>query len=123
MALNIDDLRKQRRGAMYISPARLYVTADDELCGAGDPAAVKLLVGEGCEIPNAEAAKYGLIADGKADAAADGLASLTVSELRALADDKGVDVPGRGTKAELVALLEEAEAAGEGDAESGDGEE
>ena len=127
MALNIEDLRKQRRGAMYTSPQRLCATADGELCECDDPEAVKLVVGEGCEIPNAEAAKYGLIAGAEAETAeraeAEGLEASTVAELRELADERGVELPAQATKAHIIALLEEAEAAGEGDAESGDGEE
>ncbi len=121
MALNIDDLRKQRHGAMYTSPQRLCATADGELCECDDVAAVKLVVGEGCEISNAEAAKYGLIAG--AEPEAEGLEANTVAELHELADERGVELPVRATKAHIIALLEEAEAAGEGDAESGDGEE
>ena len=117
MALNIEDLRKQRRGAMYISPARLYVTAGDELCGAGDPAAVKLLVGEGCEIPNAEAAKYGLIAGKEPEAEEEGLEASTVAELYELADERGVELPARANKADIIAALEEAEAGNEGEDE------
>ncbi len=112
MALKIDDLRKQKHGAMYTSPKRLCATADGELCECDDPAAVKLLVGEGCEIPNAEAAKYGLIAGADEEPKEEGLAALSVAELRDRADDSGVEVPARANKAEIIALLEEAEAEG-----------
>jgi hypothetical protein len=70
MALNIEELRKPRDGAMYVSPERLCLTADGELCSEDDPKAVKLLVGKGGEISTAEATKYGLIADGEPQAAA-----------------------------------------------------
>lgn len=117
MALEIDDLRKQKRGAMYVSPARLYVSADDELCDGADPAVVPvtLLVGEGCEIPNAVAAKYGLIAGAEPEAEedeepeAEDLADSTVPELRELADERGVELPARANKADIIAALEEAE--------------
>ena len=104
MALTIEDLRKKKDGARYVSPQRLYVTAEDELCAAGDPAAVKLLVGEGGVIPNALAAKYGLIAG--AEPKPEGLAALTVAEVRERADEQGVELPGRATKADIIVALE-----------------
>jgi hypothetical protein len=70
MALNIEELRKPRDGAMYVSPERLCLTADGELCSEDDPKAVKLLVGKGGEISTADATKYGLIADSEPQAAA-----------------------------------------------------
>ena len=63
MALTIEELRKPKDGAFYKSPRRLCVTADDELVDETDPRAVRLLVGEGGELPTAVAAHYGLIAD------------------------------------------------------------
>lgn len=62
MGFTIEDLRREPAGAMYVSPARICVTADGELCEETDPRAVRLLVAKGCEIPAAEAAQYGLIA-------------------------------------------------------------
>ena len=47
---------------MWRSPERICVTADGKLCEETDPAAMRLLVAKGGEIPAAEAAKYGLIA-------------------------------------------------------------
>lgn len=63
MAFKIEDLRQKSNGAMYVSPVRLCVTANDELCEETDPAAVRLLVAAGSELPVAEARKYGLISD------------------------------------------------------------
>jgi len=63
MALEIKTLRMQAQGAMYVSPARICVTADGELCDENDTRAVRLLVGKGCAIPASEAAQYGLIVD------------------------------------------------------------
>ena len=63
MGLDVNLLRQQARGAMYVAPERICVTADGEVCGEDDPRAVRLLVAKGCEIPAAEAAQYGLIAD------------------------------------------------------------
>lgn len=116
MALNIEELRKPADGAMYVSPQRLCVTAEDRLCECDDPEAIKLLVGEGCEITNAEAAKYGLIASEEPEEQEEGLAALTVAELRELAEERGVDLPAQARKDEIIALLEQAEgeAAGEG---------
>jgi len=62
MAFKIEELRKLPDGAMYVSPERICVSADGELCDETDPHAVRLLVAKGGEIPAAEAAKYGLIA-------------------------------------------------------------
>lgn len=109
MALNIEELRKPTDGAMYVSPQRLCVTADDHLCECDDPAAVRLLVGEGCEIPNAEAAKYGLIASEEPEEQEEGPAALTVAELRELAEERGVDLPAQARKAEIIAALEQVE--------------
>lgn len=39
---------------------RLYVTADDKVVQEGDPAAVRLLVGEGGQLSDEDAAQYGL---------------------------------------------------------------
>lgn len=61
MALTIEELRKAADGAMYTAPARICVTADDELCEETDPRAARLLVGKGCQIPARVAAHYGLI--------------------------------------------------------------
>jgi len=66
MAFTIEELRRPPSGAMYVSPERICVSADGELCDEADPRAVRLLVAKGCEIPAAEAAKYGLIADASA---------------------------------------------------------
>ena len=62
MAFKIEELRRLPHGAMYVSPERICVTADGELCEETDSNAVRLLVAEGGQIPAAEAAKYGLIA-------------------------------------------------------------
>lgn len=120
MALKIEELRKAQDGAMYTSPKRLCATADGELCECDDPEAVKLVVGEGCEIPNAEAAKYGLIA-GEEPEKEEGLSFLIVADLRELAEERGVEVPARANKAEIVALLEQAEHEGEGEGEADSG--
>lgn len=61
MALDIATLRRERDGAFYVSPARICLTAGDELTGEDDPLAVRLLVGAGGSIPAAVAEHYGLI--------------------------------------------------------------
>ena len=63
MAIEIDQLQKEPDGGFYISPARLCVTANDEVCACDDPAAVKLLVGEGGALQNEDARRYGLLVD------------------------------------------------------------
>lgn len=110
MGLKIEELRKPVDGAMYRSPQRLYVTAEGRLCNGDDPEAANLLVGEGGEISNAEAAKYGLL---EPKGEAEGLASHTVDELRSLAADKGLEVPPHTKKGDLIALLEEVESTAE----------
>jgi len=48
----------------WISDRRLYTTADgSRVVEEGDPDGALLLVGEGCELPEATARKYGLIKD------------------------------------------------------------
>ncbi len=71
MAFEINDLRRAATGAMYVSPARLCVTADDEICAEDDPRAVRLLVGKGCELTAPEAARYGLITEAPEPASGD----------------------------------------------------
>ena len=66
MGLKIEELRRGPEGGMYVSPVRLCVTADGELCDENDPRAVRLLVGQGGSIPAREAAQYGLIATAEA---------------------------------------------------------
>jgi hypothetical protein len=63
MALNINSLRREADGAMYVSPARICVTADGKLVSQDDPAAVRLLVGEGGSLPVAIAELYGLVGE------------------------------------------------------------
>lgn len=62
---------------------------------------------EGTDERVAELAGKGLlaVADAVTDPTPD-LATLTVAQLRDLADERGIDVPRRATKAQLVALLE-----------------
>ncbi len=46
---------------MFVSDRRLYLTADRErVVEHGDPEAAFLLVGKGCELPMAEAKRFGL---------------------------------------------------------------
>lgn len=53
---------------MYTSEKRLYVTADrSRVVDEDDPEAAYLLVGEGGELDDAEAKKYGLKAPAKMD--------------------------------------------------------
>lgn len=62
------------------------------------------LPGDVLEVPDdvaAELAARGWATDAPAD-----LASLTVAELRALAAERGVELPDRAPKAELIAVLE-----------------
>lgn len=66
--LTIDELRRPAAGGMWVSPARLCVSAAGEVVACDSPAAVRLLVGEGGSIPVAEAERYGLV--GMADAPA-----------------------------------------------------
>ena len=66
MALEIKDLRRQAQGLHWISPARLCVSADDEVVECTDPKARKLLVGEGGTLPLAVAERYGLVSESKA---------------------------------------------------------
>lgn len=64
MALSITRLREAEVTKPYTSDKRLYVTADrSRLVAEGDPAAAFLLVGAGGEIPEAEARRYGLLAE------------------------------------------------------------
>lgn len=44
----------------YTSDRRLYLTADDQVVEEGDPAAATLLVGEGCDVDDETAKRYGL---------------------------------------------------------------
>lgn len=73
MALEINELRRRANGARYTSPSRICLTADEppRLVDETDPDAVKLLVGEGCQIPIDEARKYGLVIDGSEPAGSD----------------------------------------------------
>jgi hypothetical protein len=51
------------KGAMMISPRRVYLTSDRQtMVEHGDPRAAFLLVGEGCEIDIVTATRYGLVA-------------------------------------------------------------
>lgn len=68
--LEIETLRKQRAGAAYRSSRRICLTDDGELVDCGDPAAARLLVGEGGEIPWDLAERYGLVADDGGEAGA-----------------------------------------------------
>jgi len=70
MGFTIKELQRAPSGAMYVSPERIYVTADGEVVDGANPRAVRLLVAKGCEIPAAEAAKYGLIAGAEPEASA-----------------------------------------------------
>lgn len=111
MAFKIEDLRSAPSGAMYVSPERICLTADGELCEETDTRAVTLLVAKGSEIPAAEAAKYGLIASAEAPKPADepeDLSTLTVPQLRERAEEIGVDLEPRSTKAQIIAAIEAA---------------
>lgn len=57
MALTI---RLRKEGAHWVSPARLYLTADGRVVGEGDPEAAYLLVPEGGVLTDEEAERYGL---------------------------------------------------------------
>jgi hypothetical protein len=61
MGLDINMLKREPEGAMYVSPERLCVTAEGEICANDDARAVRLLVAKGGSIPAREAAEYGLI--------------------------------------------------------------
>ena len=67
MALNVELLRREAQGAMWVSPARVCLTAEGRLVNCEDVTAVKLLVGEGGSLPVAEAERYGLVAHPVAD--------------------------------------------------------
>lgn len=45
---------------MYTSEKRLYLTADGKVVQEGDPAAATLLVGEGGQLSDEDAERYGL---------------------------------------------------------------
>lgn len=131
MGFTIEELRRPPSGAMYVSPARICVTADDEICDENDTRAVRLLVAEGGEIPATEAAKYGMIVGSEAATAARGTAAgeggdgdddlgiLTSRELRERAEALGIEIDSRARKAEIIAAIEEA-ATVSGAAEQGD---
>lgn len=63
MGLEIRDLKRPATGAMYVSPARICVTADGALVDEDDQRAVRLLVAAGGELPVEEARRYGLVED------------------------------------------------------------
>lgn len=108
MALNIDTLRKAAEGAMYVSPVRLGLTADGELCEDTDVKCVKLLVGAGGSIPAVEAAKYGLIADASAVTVLSEAAATLASEEPAAEDERPDDSePGEQLGGDLPAIEEE----------------
>lgn len=92
MALDINTLRKAAEGAMYVSPVRLGLTADGELCEDTDERCVTLLVGAGGSIPASEAAKYGLIADASAPAEPEADSAPEGSTAEST-DDAPADVP------------------------------
>lgn len=92
MALEIRDLVRPAAGAMYVSPARICVTAEGELVDEDDPRAVTLLVAKGGEIPIDEARQYGLVDD------------------EALAVDPASEIPG---------TLEDTDAGDDGDTDAG----
>jgi len=69
--LRIETLRRPAEGGIYTSPARLFLTADrSRVVAEDDPEAAWLLVGEGCELPAEEAARYGLVAEERTPPAA-----------------------------------------------------
>lgn len=92
MGFEIQELRRAPVGAMYVSPARICVTADGELCDEDDVRAVRLLVAAGGEIPAAEAAQYGLIAEPEAEPAVDAQAETAATP----ASKKGRRAEGNG---------------------------
>lgn len=57
------DLQREPEGAFYVAPERLCVTADGRVTDQDDPAAIRLLVSKGGQIPIEEARRYGLIAE------------------------------------------------------------
>lgn len=61
MIYNPEDLRKNAVGGDYVSDKRLCLTADGEICDAGDVEARTLLVPEGGTIPGDEARALGLL--------------------------------------------------------------
>ena len=61
MVLNVELLRREAQGAMWVSPARVCLTANGGLVDCEHVTAVKLLVGEGGSLPVAEAERYGLV--------------------------------------------------------------
>lgn len=122
MGFTIEKLQRPASGAMYVAPERICVTADGQICDEADPAAVRLLVGKGCEIPAAEAAKYGLIADVADDGAGDEAPAFP----RAVSDRRGYYELSNGDVVKGKARAEEAQAelgddaANEDDDASGD---
>jgi len=60
--------------------------------------------------------------DGEPEASEDGYAALSLIALKALAAERGLDVPKSAKKTALVAALEESDSAPADDDEEGDGE-
>ncbi|MDR7534656.1 MAG: hypothetical protein QN162_15150 [Armatimonadota bacterium] len=58
MALTI---RLRKEGSYWVSPARLYLTADGRVVPEGDPDAAYLLVPEGGVLSLEDAERYGLL--------------------------------------------------------------
>lgn len=83
---------------MYVSPIRLGLTAEDELCEDTDVRCVRVLVGAGGSIPAYEAAKYGLIDAGPAAV----LAAASTAIAEADAEQGSADAPAEAEQTETA---------------------
>jgi len=88
-------------GKKVYAEERLYVNADyTEIVPEDSRDAAFLLASEGSRVPD----KYvHLLSD-----ATDDLSDLTVKELKALADERDVDLTGKTRKADIIAAIEDA---------------
>lgn len=106
------EIQKEEKPVPFTSDRALYLNADkSEVVEAGSPDAAFLLVGAGSEIPDEEAARYGLksakkVEDKQAGPEADkSLDDMTKAELLAEAERRGVEVKSSATKAEILDAL------------------
>jgi hypothetical protein len=114
--------------AVYISDKRLYLDKAGAVVGEKDPTRVELLINEGGKLPIAQAQKYGLLSEAemKAVAPRENKAIMAAPEnksgapesddtngrgydkkaLLSIAKERGINVPAKATKEDIVALLD-----------------
>lgn len=63
MAFDIQSARRPADGGFYVSPVRISLTVDDELCDPESEEAAFLLVGKGGSLPTEVAERYGLVGE------------------------------------------------------------